>query len=255
VTVTGTAGTSYVLTQGGSLANMPVPTVTVDGTLLTGSSPTITATHTTTGRSAGTYAKYSGATATAPAAGPTVAGNGSGSAFGAGTYLVSYTIVNAQGETTPSPATAVTITAAQNLRVSAISSLPASATSVRFYVNGVRAGSQTVTSGTAAQTDIAGITGSGQPPSTNTAYTIPNGAGSQSAKCLLKYPCQTDAAGMVSFSSTNAQGEWLETTDPNVAFFTGVFRCEDLTGLDDAAVAALGRLWQGTSTTGQLKLN
>lgn len=58
VTVTGTAGTSYVLTFGGSLSNTPIPLVATAGSFTGGASPTITPVHTTVGSTAGTAAAY-----------------------------------------------------------------------------------------------------------------------------------------------------------------------------------------------------
>jgi hypothetical protein len=58
VTVTGTAGTSYVLTFNGNLAASPIPPVTVAASLTGGTTPAATPVHTTTGRTAGTYAQY-----------------------------------------------------------------------------------------------------------------------------------------------------------------------------------------------------
>jgi hypothetical protein len=58
VAVTGTAGTSYVLTFNGNLAASPIPPVTVAASLTGGATPAATPVHTTTGRTAGTYAQY-----------------------------------------------------------------------------------------------------------------------------------------------------------------------------------------------------
>jgi hypothetical protein len=59
VVVAGTAGTSYVLTFGGALANQPIALVGVATTGLTGGTPTAAVAHTTQGQTDGTYAAYS----------------------------------------------------------------------------------------------------------------------------------------------------------------------------------------------------
>jgi hypothetical protein len=58
VVVTGTAGTTYILTAAGQLVNTPVPPLGVSPAGLTGGTPTATIAHTTYGRTAGTYAAY-----------------------------------------------------------------------------------------------------------------------------------------------------------------------------------------------------
>jgi hypothetical protein len=58
VVVTGSAGTSYVLTFGGQLANQPVPVITASTAGLTGGTPTIAVAHTTVGVTAGTWGTY-----------------------------------------------------------------------------------------------------------------------------------------------------------------------------------------------------
>lgn len=117
---------------------------------------------------------------------PTVAGNGSGSSYGAGTYAVQTTYKTPFGETTPSPAVLVTLTAAQNIRVSAQGGgvLPAGVTFGAFYVNGVRAVADVASSGgSIPQTDLTGATPAvaGGPPAVNTAGlgTVAAGTGNQ----------------------------------------------------------------------------
>jgi hypothetical protein len=254
--VTGTPGTTYVLTanSSGPLANLPIPIMTVTNVGMTGTTPTASIAQTTVGRVANTFVPYGGtgvAALTPPATAPTAAGNGSGSAFLAGTYEVQYTVVNAYGETTASPPVSVTITANQNIRVSAITGLDASATSVNFYVDGALAGSSTVTSGSSTQTDLAGAA----PAAGESALPRQNTTGGK-AVCALKYACKTDAQGYITegVQGLGVGGEWGQRKISTPAYFCGLFATTDLVGLDARAVADLGRLWQGTVSSGVLRI-
>jgi len=94
----------------------------------------------------------------APAA-LTVAGNGSGSSYGAGTHQVQATYVTAQGESAPSPPVNVTLTSAQNIRVTTFgSSLDASITGANFYVDGLFTATAAVSGAAIPQTDLTGAT-------------------------------------------------------------------------------------------------
>lgn len=259
VTVSGGAlpGTPLVFTFAGSMAAQFVPAMTVSAAGLTGgTTPAAAFTQTTVGASANTFVAYSSAVIAAPATGPTVVGNGSGSSYGAGTYAVAYTLVTAQGETTPSPATNATVTAAQNLRVSAISSLASTVTRVNYYVNGLWAATTVPTSGTAAQTDITGASlATGQvPPTTNTAFTAPNGAGSHIARAIMSYSVISDSAGVVSLGDTANAGRESYPGNAVPVAVKGVYATQDLIGLDAKAVADLGRLMVGNTTTGLIQI-
>ena len=88
-------------------------------------------------------------------------------------------------------------------------------------------------------------------------YAAGNTDGSQVAKCLLAYDAQTDAAGNITLSAFTLQagGEWGETCLGTAAWFSGVFRCEELSGLDATAITALGAsLIEGTVTQGIVRL-
>jgi hypothetical protein len=61
VTVTGSAGGPYTITFVGALASTPMAVLTTSATSLTGGTPTAAVVHTTTGRTAGTYAAYADA--------------------------------------------------------------------------------------------------------------------------------------------------------------------------------------------------
>jgi hypothetical protein len=83
----------------------------------------------------GHYLAYSDAAALSanPTVAPTLTASGSGSALTAGTYYVRYSWTNANGETLPSPETAVTITAGQNINVTT-PAFPFGITSMRVYI-------------------------------------------------------------------------------------------------------------------------
>ena len=259
VTVSGGAlpGTPLVFTFAGSIANQYVPAMTVNASALTGgTSPAASFAHTTSGASPGTYVAYDSTVVAAPTTAPTVAGNGSGSSYAAGTYAVAYTLVTAYGESIPSPATNVTVTAAQNLRVSAISSLNAAVTAVNYYVNGLWAKQTAVSSGTAAQTDISGasLATGASPPTANTAYTCPNGAGCHVARGLLAYATATDSSGYVTYGTASGGDQWGQTRRTASVYVSGLFACQDLSGLDAKAVADMGRLQTGTTATGVISI-
>ena len=258
VAVTGSSGGPYTVTFSGKFAGQPVPVMTAGTNALTGgSSPAATIAHTTVGQAAGTFAAYSSAVVTAPASAPTVSGAGTGSAFAAGTFLCNITYVNAQGETTPSPAAAVTLTAAQKIRLAAISSIPDTVTAVNLYVDGVLIGNAAVSSNATSQTDfdVATITAKQGLPAANTAYTIPNGSGCQTAKRLLAYSCVVDNSGYVTRANVSTGGLWGEKQLTAPAYYAGDFNCADLVGLDAKAVSDLGGVVAiGTVSAGVLSI-
>ena len=256
ITVTGGAlpGTALVFTASGAFVGLPMAPMTVNAAGLTGgTNPAASFAHTTQGATAGTFAAYSSAVVAPPAA-PTVAGNGSGSSYAAGTYAVQVTFLTASGETTPSPVTNVTVTAAQNLRVSAYSSVASGITGANFYVNGTWEATTAISSGNIPQTDLTGAAiGTGQePPSTNTAYTAASGL--QTARGLLAYDVATDSAGMITLGTSSTGGPFGQKTR-NVSMYTkGAFWTGDLVGIDAKAISDLGKLVSGTTSAGELHI-
>lgn len=105
-------------------------------------------------------------------------------------------------------------------------------------------------------TSAAGLTGG--TPTATVAHTTTGAAGgtytatSAGAECLLKYPCATDAQGLITLGSQAGGGEWGQTFMSAPAYFSGTFRTEECTGLDATAVASLGRIISGTIAKGQL---
>jgi hypothetical protein len=204
----------------------------------------------------GTYTKYQAAAVlAAPTVAPTVT-DGAAGGFAAGNYEVAYTYLNAQGETTISPVTVFTAAGTDKLHVAALV-LPGGATG-GMNVYACAAGGQLEkighsADGSAADYNVA--TGVAVlAPSVNTATTIING--STTAKCLLAVACTTDGSGNITLSTTAGQvgGDFGQTQPTAPAYFRGMFNTADLTGLDAAAAAQLGRLWLGDTTTGLLSL-
>jgi hypothetical protein len=100
----------------------------------------------------------------------------------------------------------------------------------------------------AAGTVLGEITAS---PGTFKAYASGSVDGSQNPRAILIYACTTDASGNITIP-----GEFGVTLKSVPAFYTGVFRSEDLTGLDATALTNNGtwKLIEGTTTAGILKL-
>ena len=71
-------------------------------------------------------------------------------------------------------------------------------------------------------------------------------------KCLLEYDCKTDGAGRAWYYV--ALGTEHKPFEKVSAYFNGMFRCQDLVGLDQNAVIALGRLIEGDYINGILKM-
>lgn len=86
------------------------------------------------------------------------------------------------------------------------------------------------------------------------AYATGNGDGSQVPKAIAKYDMTTDAAGDIAYSISASSGEWGQTTRSAPVYFKGIFKCEQLIGLDAGAVTIMGHLWNGSITTGIFEL-
>ncbi len=109
-----------------------------------------------------------------PTVAPTLTATGTTGTLPAGTYTVAWSGTNAFGETQISPTTTVTITAGQNIAVSAIT-LPATLTGVKYYMS-VAVGSTSLAvtaTGTGAATTLTALPPAGAeiPPVSNTAQT------------------------------------------------------------------------------------
>jgi hypothetical protein len=103
---------------------------------------------------------------------------------------------------------------------------------------------------TIAQTTVGGAGTRG----TFKAYASGNTDGSQVAKCILQFDCAVDASGNITLGGQTGGDEHHVTQPSAPAFFVGDFKCEHLTGLDATAVTALGRLTEGTTTSGIMRM-
>lgn len=81
--------------------------------------------------------------------------------------------------------------------------------------------------------------------------------GTQTAKVIAEYDMITDASGNITFATTagTVGGPFGETYTTAPVFYRGAFATADLTGLDTGAVTALGRLIQGTVTSGVIEVS
>ncbi len=134
---------------------------------------------------------------TNPISAPVLTAISGSTSFAAGTYLVGYTYANSAGQTLISQTASVTLTAGEQIQVSAIT-LPAGATSVNYYLS-IGAGSSTLAydaNGTGTQIDLTALplSGAASPPIINTAYVATpgtatvwgyNGIGTMSSTLLV----------------------------------------------------------------------
>lgn len=89
-------------------------------------------------------------------------------------------------------------------------------------------------------------------PGTYAPYATGNSDGSQNPVGVLQYPCVTDASGNITIGNAAGGGEWGQTQKGAPVWMSGEFSCADLVGLDAGAVTKLGRLIQGTVTSGRI---
>lgn len=78
--------------------------------------------------------------------------------------------------------------------------------------------------------------------------------GRQVAKGILPYAITTDASGNISISGTGTGDEHFSEKTHIDIWITGYFLTSELTGLDAAGVADLGRLVSGTVADGVLAI-
>lgn len=74
------------------------------------------------------------------------------------------------------------------------------------------------------------------------AYNNANSDGTEVARGILQYPVATDANGLHFIGATSAVSEHGQSELTAPAYISGAFNVADLTGLDAAGVADLGRL-------------
>ena len=106
----------------------------------------------------------------------------------------------------------------------------------------------TVTTGLTGGTNPAASfaqTATGRTANTYGAYV--GGGATDPARCLLEYACVTDAAGYATFGATAATDGSAEISVP--AYFGGVFRVGDTTGLDAGALVDMGARMESGAVT------
>jgi hypothetical protein len=253
VTVSGTtpttAGGVLTVTFRNALGNQNVVAMTADGTNLTGTTPGITVATGTAG--SGTTNELQ-----------TVAASGTVSG---GTFTVTYA-----GQTTSALAYNVS-PADMQTALEALSNLDpgdVTVTGTAGVVYLLRFG------GTKAGTDVAavtitntGITGGGSyvvatasagaagTPGIMTAYDATATTGGQVPKGVLEFDCATDASGNITLGTGTGGGLFGTYVQSVPVFYKGDFATGELTGLDEAALAAAGwRLISGTIYNGVVRL-
>jgi hypothetical protein len=164
----------------GRLGGLTQPLILLVSNGITGATPTIATTQTPV--PGGRMKAWNPARLADPTTGPTVTAE-TGGGMPVGTYLCQMAWITAQGETLPSQAKSVVVPDATNDRVrfAAITSgnVPAGATGIKYYLNGILAATVALSSGAVPQTDIDALPTSGQgtgPVAVNTAFTATDGS-------------------------------------------------------------------------------
>lgn len=164
----------------GKLAGITQPPILLVSNGITGATPTInTAAQTCVPN--GRLVAWNPARLANPTTGPAVTAETGGS-NAVGMYLAQMAWITALGETLPSCAVAVVVPDATNdrIRFAAITSgnVPAGATGIKYYLNGVLVATVALAAGAVPQTDVDAMptTGQGSGPATvNTAFTATDG--------------------------------------------------------------------------------
>lgn len=187
----------------------------------------------------GTYEKYTETARVAAGAAPTLTHPNTG-ALAAGVYTVRYRYKFADGNVSAaSPAASVTAIANDVVHAAAITPLPAGVASVDWYMSEGPGDTQLAF---AANNDGSALDiplPANGAPELETAATFTEYA-TGPARMILRYACVTDSAGLASIGDGSSQ---IPGGDKQVgvdAFYEGVFRTEDLTGLTAKALSDMG---------------
>lgn len=109
-----------------------------------------------------------------------------------------------------------------------------------------------MTAGTYAKGTVLGlVTATGK----YAAYNNANSDGTEVARCILQYACIVDANGNVALGAVSSGDEQGAKLPAAPVWIAGPFRTAELTGLDAAGVADLGRLVLGTVADGLIHVN
>jgi hypothetical protein len=206
--------------------------------------------HTTTGLTSGWLTAYNGAKIANPATGPTVADSATAGSFVAtNSYGVAYTYTTAAGgETLPSPVTLHALVSGKTSFTAAPAegAMPAGATGINYYVDGQLCAQ--ATSIAALQISNFGTLTGTNAPNVNTAFVAADG--SQIPVGIAPANFKTDALGRVIYGNVPLLPPFISNDLSVPVYVKGFFFTQDLLNLDANAVAALGRLVSGTTSTG-----
>ena len=249
IAVTGTPGSSYVLTGTGALAAGLLPLL---GILNVSSGLTVTIAHTTPGALNGAFTTYLQNLVAAPTTAATVTAAGVDGTWGVGTYVVTYTYMTASGETTPSYAAVVTLGATNHIAVASLTGIPNGVVSVNVYVNHTLAFNQAVTNNATGAFSILAPSGTliglGT-PAKNTASIVNDG--SQIPQGILCTDAYADPFGNVWLGQSPQQQIAVQALTAEM-LLAGYVNTANLVGLDANAVSVLGKLKWGTLSSGLL---
>ena len=255
--VTGTPGSSYVITAANQLLYGALPLMVLAGV---SSGLTASIAHTTVGvlnNSAVAYPTTASGLQAPPTTAPTATDSAGAGTWPAGDYIVSYTYVTAAGETTPGPITAYASGGTKKIHIAAISTIPTPVTALNFYVDGLFVIQKATSAGSVSAFDMdladAATNYPNLPvPRTNTAFIVVDG--SHVPVGVLVAAVNVDVFGNVTLGSSG--GAQVPVTPFTASMvIEGYLRAEALTGMDANALSALkGRLVMGTLSNGLIKL-
>lgn len=250
----GTAG--VVCTFGGTLANQPQPLFVINNGGLTGAGAAVTAAMTTAGVANNSLEAYSGALQAPPTTAPVLTDSAGAGTWLAGNYLGCYTFGNSVGETLPSPVAEYTSAGTKKVHWATIANIPSWVTYVNYYINGQFAVQKAPAAGGVAafDVDLADVqtVSPVPPPKVGTATVVTDG--SQVPVGLIVVEVSTDPSGNVTYGPLPTGNGFGSVKHVAPIAISGYFNTADLTGLDANAVSKLGRLIDGTTTSGVLCL-
>lgn len=132
--------------------------------------------------------------------------------------------------------------------------LPGTGMTITFQTPGdkgnITVDNASLTGGTLGLTNTtAGTAGT---PGTFGKYDEDNTDGTQNPTAILQYSCVVDSSGNVWIGDTSGASEWGVSNKFAPMWRNGLFATQDLVGLDDNAVAKLGRIVRGNLQNGEL---
>lgn len=91
-------------------------------------------------------------------------------------------------------------------------------------------------------------------PGTFGAYASGNSDGTERCKGILAFDCVSNASGKIAHTTDGTTGELGEVLESTPAYFGGIFKTSELTGLDENALEDLGgKLISGTLADGVIE--